>query len=52
MEKSPTSLTHARTMFIVYAFVFPWTVPFVQMQKPLLLAYDSGLQCGDPEIAM
>jgi hypothetical protein len=49
MEKSPTSVVHARPLFAVQGFVSPWTVPLVQWLKPLLHAYhakSSTMQYG------
>lgn len=42
----------ARTMFIVYAFSLHWTEPAQNMMKPLLRAYQIGMQNGDTENAM
>ncbi len=45
-EETKSTLTHARTMFIVYSFLFPWTRPIREVLNPLLQAYDLGLQTG------
>ncbi|KAL7556634.1 hypothetical protein ACA910_014165 [Epithemia clementina (nom. ined.)] len=51
LEKNKSSSTASRTMFCVYAFVYSWTKPWKDLLKPLLQAYDVGLQCGDTESA-
>jgi predicted ATPase len=46
MEECKSQITAARTMFLVYAFTFPWTKPLTSLLKPLLRGYDIGLQSG------
>jgi predicted ATPase len=46
MEGCKSQITAARTMFLVYAFAFPWTKPLSSLLKPLLRGYDIGLQSG------
>jgi pentatricopeptide repeat protein len=46
MERSRSQATTSRTMFIVYAFLFPWTKPIETLLKPLLRSYDLGMQAG------
>lgn len=46
MERSKSQVSAARTMFIVDAFVFPWTKPLRSLLKTVLRGYDIGLQTG------
>jgi predicted ATPase len=46
LERSKSQFTAARTMFIVDAFVFPWTRPLRSLLKSTLRGYDIGLQTG------
>lgn len=46
MERSKSQTTTARTMLMVYAFLFCWTKPARSLLKPLLQGYDIGLQTG------
>jgi predicted ATPase len=46
MERAKSQVAAARTMFIVDAFVFPWTRPLRSLLKTTLRGYDIGLQTG------
>jgi predicted ATPase len=46
MDRSKSQTTAARTIMIVYGFLFPWTQPLRNLLKPLLRGYDIGLQTG------
>jgi predicted ATPase len=46
LERTKSQITAARTMFIVYGFTFTFTRPLRSLLKPLLRAYDIGLQTG------
>ena len=46
MEKSPGQETAARTMFIVYSYLYPWMRPAKDVLTPLLRAYDIALKTG------
>ena len=46
LEKAPSRATVSRTMMCVYAYIFSWTKPHQILIKPLLDAYDIGLQTG------
>ncbi|KAL7556639.1 hypothetical protein ACA910_014170 [Epithemia clementina (nom. ined.)] len=52
LEKSKSSSSASRTLYIVNAFLYGWTKPLKDLLKPLLHAYDVGLQSGDTESAM
>ncbi len=45
-DETNSTSTAARTMFVVHSFLFPWTRPIREVLKPLLQAYDLGLQTG------
>ena len=51
LGKTKSSITASRTMFWVYSYLFSWTKPYKELLKPLLKAYDVGLQSGDTESA-
>jgi predicted ATPase len=46
LSQTPSKSTAARTMFCVYALLFPWTQPLTSQLEPLLDAYDVGLHKG------
>jgi predicted ATPase len=46
LERSRSQITAARTILIIYVFVFPWTKPLRSLLNPLLRGYDIGLQTG------
>jgi predicted ATPase len=46
LERTKSQVTASRTMFIVYGFTFTFTRPLRSLLKPLLRAYDIGLQTG------
>jgi predicted ATPase len=46
LSHTSSKSTAARTMFCVYTFLFSWTRPIRTLLKPLLEAYDVGLQTG------
>eukprot|EP00977_Amphora_coffeiformis_P020355 scaffold8152_cov195-Amphora_coffeaeformis.AAC.2 len=51
LKDAPSRATVSRTMMCVYAYIFSWTKPYQSLIKPLLAAYDIGLQTGDTESA-
>jgi predicted ATPase len=52
LEKLESSTVHARTLFLAYGFVLPWTQATRGNLKYLLKAYEVGMQTGDTETAM
>ena len=52
LEKIGAPHVHARTLFVSYAFVLPWTQSTREVLKYLLEAYEKGLAHGDTETAM
>jgi predicted ATPase len=51
LEKLKRKSIEARTKFIVYSLVLPWTTPISSMLKPLFNCYETGIQTGDTETA-
>ncbi len=49
--KHMTRSTKARTHFLCYYFILPFTVPSDRCKKPLLEGYEAGMKSGDLESA-
>jgi predicted ATPase len=52
LERIESKTVHARTLFVSYGFVLPWTQATQGVLKYLLKAYEVGMQTGDFESAM
>ena len=47
MEKVKSARTKSRTMMLTYSMVLHFTIPLNETLKPLLRAYEIGMQTGD-----